>query len=195
MSDHFDINVNTMPPIFVWGLGLFPKVAFNLHEKVRLGFIPSFGLFMFMFDTDLLWLMYGLTPVMSIGSEDFCFNMSLHIMAFSWWAEDGHNGFLTLVPGIGAGIRVARNLKLNIELRAPQLARAWGENEWNQDFRMLDGVNTINGKLWFIMIGLRVFGRKFYADFGMAWAIYPGWWEIQMVMPMGWPVFSFGVQL
>jgi hypothetical protein len=204
VSDYFDITVNTMPPVMVWGLGLFPKVAFNLHDKVRLGFIPSFGLFFFMPDTELLWLMYGLTPVMSIGSEDYCFNISLHVMGFSWWAPDdssyivgegGHNGFLTLVPGIGGSIRLTRHMKLNIELMAPQVARVWGDNEWNEDFRLLDGVNTINGKLWFIMIGLRIFGKRFYGDVGMAWAVFPGWWEFQMFMPMGWPVFSFGVQI
>ena len=204
VSDYFDVTINTMPPIFVWGLGLFPKVAFNVHDKVRLGFIPSFGFFFFMPETDMLWLMYGLTPVMSIGSEDYCFNISLHVMGFSWWAsedsayivgEGGHNGFVTLVPGIGGSIRLTRNMKLNIELMAPQLAYAWGDNEWNEDLRLLDGVNTINGKLWFIMIGLRIFGKRFYGDVGMAWAIFPGWWDFQMFMPMGWPVFSFGVQI
>jgi hypothetical protein len=203
VSDHFDFTIGTMPPIGVWGLGLFPKIGFNIQEKVRMAFIPSFGMFVIM---PGMWvgLLYGMTPVVSFGSPDFCFNLSLHVLGISAHYLDASGessedwvarGYFTISPEIGASLRVAKRVKLNLEFMMPNIVHYWGGGGYQEDFDHLDGINTLNGKLWFIMAGVRIFGEKVFGEFGVAWAIYPGFWEFQQFMPIGWPFGSIGVRI
>ena len=202
VNDHFDFTISTMPPFGVWGLGLFPKIGFNLHEKVRMAFIPSFGLFTIM---PALWvgLLYGMTPVVSFGNEDFCFNVSVHVIGISehyeTWDDTGESwvthGYLTVSPEIGASLRVAKRVKLNLEFMMPNIVHYWGGGDTQEDFDRLDGINTLNGKLWFIMAGVRIFGKKVFGEVGVAWAIYPGFWDFQQFMPIGWPFGSIGIRI
>jgi hypothetical protein len=196
VHDNVDITFNSMLPVMVWGFGIFPKIAFNAHEHVRIGLIPDFGLFILLPVPDYVMMMYGATPVFSFGNEDRCFNLSFHVQGIQWGgAGEEDDGMVVIAPEIGVSIRVAKRVKLNAELMSPLMVHMWGHNEWFDDFRKLDGVNTLNGKLWFVMVGLRVFGRKFYGDFGLAWAVFPGWWDFQKFMPIGWPVASFGAYI
>jgi hypothetical protein len=202
VNDHFDFTISTMPPFGVWGLGLFPKIGFNLHEKVRMAFIPSFGLFTIM---PALWvgLLYGMTPVVSFGNEDFCFNVSVHVIGISehyeTWDDTGGSwvthGYLTVSPEIGASLRVSKRVKLNLEFMMPNIVHYWGGGDRQDDFDQLDGINTLNGKLWFIMAGVRIFGKKVFGEVGVAWAIYPGFWDFQQFMPIGWPFGSIGIRI
>jgi len=196
-TDSIDMTFSTCLPIMIWGLGLFPKFSFELHEKVRLAVKLDFGVGYpyFIFGPRSVGLMYGGAPViLTLGTEDFYFNFSVHLHGMSffmrddWTAESSGeteiSNLFVITPGIGASIRLAGMLKFNLEVMGffiPLYDR--GRDE------------TLSGKVWTVMYGFRIFKGRFYGDVCFVLPVYPGWWDIQKYAPIGFPMAVFGFTL
>jgi hypothetical protein len=197
LTDHVDLTFSTCLPIMIWGLGIFPKFSFELHEKVRMAIKLDFGLGYpyFIFGSRSVGLMYGGAPViLTVGTEDFFFNFSLHLHGMSFFE---HNDYISessdetdishlfvITPGIGASIRIARMLKFNLEV----LGHFVPLHDRGRD-------ETLSGKIWTVMYGFRIFKGRFYGDVSFVIPVFPGWWDIQKYVPIGYPMAVFGFTL
>jgi hypothetical protein len=194
LTDHVDLTFSTCLPILIWGFGVFPKFSFRLHEKVRLAMKLDFGLGYpyFIFGPRSVGLMYGGAPlILTAGTEDFYFNFSVHLHGMSffehndWISESSGeteiSNLFVITPSVGASIRLARMLKFNLEVLGffvPLYDR--GRNE------------TLSGKIWAVMYGFRIFKGRFYGDVSFLIPVFPGWWDVQKYVPIGFPMASFG---
>jgi len=168
ITKNFSLSVTTIPPIHMWGLGIFPKLTFRLAPRVRLGFVINAGFFYPFYleeseeDDDydhvrhaMLFLFGGAPLILTFGDESMFFNLSLHMgeIADVWWGrEDGErfsnaDRYSYFFPSFGGGFRVSAHVKFNFQI--------WTVLSVGEDF---------NGRLWGITPAFRFHGRHFYID-------------------------------
>jgi hypothetical protein len=170
ITDNVSITLNSVTPLGFWGLGVYPKVSFRLAPGVRLGFVANVG-FLWIFMEGLAGaFLYGGAPViLTLGSEDYQVTLSLHLEGLtdaSRWKEGGtwHDdieSYFFIVPDIGASFKVARYVKLHVEL--------WSMLSTKGDWKK----HGFNGRIWGIASGCRFFWEKFYIDLSAVVMVLP----------------------
>jgi hypothetical protein len=182
-------------PIVNFSLLPGARFAAELHEYVRVALDTHVGFWLLYPTTDLVLLLYGGAPALTIGTRDFFLNVSLLVYGATVFTRStewdvsgaeshswGDETFLFLSPNIGGSLRVSRSVKINMELHAPALLDADGSPVW--EF----------GEVWAFAYGVRIFGQRFYGDVSLVVPIFPGVMEILQYFPIGFPMLNFGVQ-
>ena len=200
-SLEYTLNPNVMlhgsmtVPIMNFSLLPGARFAAELHEYVRVALDTHVGFWLLYPTTEVVLLLYGGAPALTIGTRDFFLNISLLVYGATVFTRDsawdatgaesqtwGDETFLFLSPNIGGSLRISRRIKLNLELHAPALLDAEGDTAW--DF----------GKVWAFAYGVRIFGQRFYGDVSFVVPIFPGVMDILQFLPIGLPMINFGVQ-
>jgi len=203
-ASNIDVTIGMALPAAQLTFMVMPKFAFQLHPKVRMAVTLDFGLawpyFMMAGDSHegMVGFVYGGAPlVLTIGSEDRFLNISCHLQGVSgvFWHEDeiydnGHyrthkdvssETHFVIFPDVGGSVKVHKNVKLNLEV--------WTIATPSSDFEGL------SGRFWGVMYGARFFGRRIFVDLHFVYTIFPGWWQVQQYVPMGWPLVTVGFVL
>jgi hypothetical protein len=193
ISENVEVGFHTVPPIGVVGVLPHVKVTFPLGSAARLGLYATGGVIYPYIDNDedVHLLLYGGGPVLTFGDPDLLLNLSVMVNGGSIGEKDIIYGTLgapedtkfdyshawTVTPNLGFGWRFHDWMKLNAELFVPS------SNDSN-----------INGKLWVLLYGVRMFGDSIYGDINFVLPFWPEMWDIMKYMPIGFPLLSFGFQ-
>lgn len=185
-----NVMIHGAASIPVMNVGLLPgaRFAVELSEYVRLGLDTHLGFWLYYPDVEIVVLLYGGGPALTVGTRDAFFNLSLlvygvtvfdrHFEGDSW--DD--DSFVFLSPNLGGSLRVSRLVKLNLELHAPALLNGGGDEYWDY------------GEVWALAYGVRIFGQHIYGDVSFVVPIFPGATDLLQFMPIGLPMLNFGVQ-
>lgn len=197
ITDNIDISFNTTLPVMQWGLGVSPKFSFRLHEKVYYAIKADIGIaFPYFLDIDTgglhsLGFLYGGAPViLTAGTQDYYFNFSVHLLGMSiaffgfdeddeWDNNNDTETIFVILPNIGGSIRIVKKVKFNLSLWTV-ITTEDGLRDW------------VNGKIWGVMYGFRIFAGQFFGDINFVMPIFDGFWEIQKYIPLGYPMIAFG---
>jgi hypothetical protein len=192
LTDHLQLGVVTGPP--AGALAFWPQLRAGgaLSEKVELAVQAGAGAFWPFISNSDNWhaVVYGGGPVLTIGSPKLLFNLGVPVYGISLGSEQysyrgypyssgkemQYDHYWMVVPNLGFSAQVARRVKLNLELHTPL------------------GDHGMNGKLWLIMYGIRIFGERLYGDISFVIPAYPGADQILKYIPIGFPLLGFGFQ-
>jgi hypothetical protein len=157
---------------------------------------------MFLFEWNVAFLYGGAPVILTLGSEDFNVTLSVHLDGITHadtWMDDGTryvdtNSYFFIVPDVGASFRVARHVKLHVEL--------WSMLSTKGDWKEIG----FNGRTWGIASGCRIFWDKFYLDVSAVALVMPDWtrtwggdeheaFYVEDMIPGVGPMISFGFKL
>ena len=157
-------------------LGFMPDVKFGFaaSDLVNLGGAVQAGFFFpFIDGSDLTILTLGGSVIATIGTPDIFLNLAVSGFFIRLPNED--DTLKIVMPHIGFSARMARRLRFNVELLS------------------VFGTELEFGDVWPVLYGFRIFGENMFGDVGFVIPIFDGVGEILEVIPLGFPMLTFGM--
>jgi hypothetical protein len=192
ITDNLQLGLITAPP--AGALAFWPQLRAGgaLGEKVEMAVQVGAGAFWPFISNGDNWhaVVYGGGPVLTIGSPKLLFNIGVPVYGvsvgserysygkspYSYGKEMAYDNHWFVIPNLGFSAQVAKRIKLSLELHTPL------------------GDHDMNGKLWVILYGMRIFGERIYGDISFVIPAYPGADQILKYVPIGFPLLGFGFQ-
>jgi len=213
VTKNFEIRSNFYLPVTHVGVGVYPKFSIKLSKYVRYGLMLDIAYYQSYTECRIngedLFLcrpqfMIGLTPlIFTAGTRSFLFNFVINTMYnkshdnicfytaenLSEECGDSLHDYLVHISSMGLSLRVAKKVKLSLEF----------QYIFMHDFSNINVVDytydTTSHRL-IPMIGIKIFGKRFYGDFNLYIVAtygkeYHGPWGWG-IMPFPTPATTFG---
>jgi hypothetical protein len=197
------IGLSGIVPIGIVAVVPQIKLSSELAPGVH-GALIAQGAFVFPYivDTDELRIgVYGGAALLSLGEQQLQVTVGAHaygvtvsekssgydvepVVPGAPWSPPSqrevteHHSEWFVLPTVGLSWRFHRKLMLNLEVYAPLGS-------------LLDEAG-LNGRVWAVLYGLRIFGEHIFGDIGFVIPIFPEVDELLVYAPIGLPVLSFG---
>ncbi len=191
ITDKLQASMTTIPPVLAVGFLPQLRVGGALSEQVSLALQVGGGVFYPYFANDHDWRVgvYGGGLILTVGSPRLLFNASVQaygvtiaesrnlyskLYPYTKTTETRYEHHWVLAPSLGVSGQVGRRVKLNLELYCPL------------------GDHDLNGRVWAILYGIRIFGERIFGDVSFIIPAYPGADEVLQYAPIGFPLLTFG---
>lgn len=192
LNPHVELGAAVTVPIM--NVGVTPTARFTVQvaDGVSLGLNTQLGCWFLYPEIDLVVLVWGATPALTIGSPDAFLNLALGIWGATIFdrsaggydtdEEVDRYTFVLFLPSVGGSWRVSRMVKLNAELLAPGLIDEEGDDVFPY------------GEVWTLIYGIRIMGESIWGDVSFVVPMFEEAWTVLRYVPFGFPFLHFGVQ-
>lgn len=176
-TDNLNIGINALVPVAVVGLMAHAQYNWSISKYFHVGVRAQAAFFTEFVEGEMMALAYGGGPVMTIGTPDLFLNVHVPMYGLSAAADDDFETRFALFPSIGGSWRVARRLRINVEVHKPL----------SPDFD-----SDANTSIWAVLYGVRIFGENIYGDISFVLPLSEDAGEYLKYMPMGLPLLTLG---
>jgi len=178
--DWLEVTFQANVPVMAFQFGPGVKFTHHVSDKIHLGLWLNGQFFLPYTDEykKARMLGVGVAPILTLGDADAHVNIA--VLNYCLWIGEDLDAYWVVNPTVGGSLRVGRRVKLNLEVHVPLLGTEDG----------FDG--DVNGRIWAVLYGVRIFGESVYGDIAFLFPFFEGFWEIMKYTPLGWPLLSFG---